>query len=98
MTDEEIEKIGAVFAKQMANIQGLGQHPACEFCQTEERRKTHRQEHEFVQGLMKIADRWEGVRWGVLRELLKGISWVLITATVLGLVFLVAKSGGVSLK
>jgi len=93
MDEEQVRAIVKIVAQEMA----LG-YRNCEFCESDAMRREHRLEHEFIQELMKISERWEGIKWDTLRDILKWISRVTILAMITGLIIMAIKSGNVQIK
>ena len=88
MNDEQIEKLAKSVATETVNALSAADKQ-CDFCGTEERRVNHRQEHEFLRTLIKIADKMENAKWGIGTAVLKA----LLIAGILGALAFAWKHG-----
>ena len=90
------ETIKRIVTETVAEI-GHQHQVSCEFCVTDERRKAHRLEHEFIQQLMRVSERWDNVRWELLRDVLKWAGRIVVTAMILGIVIMASKTAGMKM-
>lgn len=87
MTEEQITAI------VRATIEEISTHSPCDFCTSDEGKIRHRKSHEFLDSLEQYASRWEDIKWGVLRDIVKWGTRITLTAIIIGLAIMAAKSG-----
>ncbi len=84
-SEEDIKNLGEIISKALTDNRS-----PCDYCATPERRKTHREQHEFVTSLIQAADKWNDIKSDLLRDMLRWGTRIGVSALLIGL-FILAK-------
>lgn len=90
MTDDEKQELAVVLADAVTKVIREDRE-RCDFCGSRDVRLHHRKSHEFIDGLMLAADKWQEAQWDVKKDVLKWVTRTLVMATIVGLLILAKK-------